>query len=85
MTEKKSNAGRKANANAKDILTLVEKAHYEILKADAVLVNDLPELLELRRSIALGYGALGKAASITNRKSAIDSCIERGSTSCDHL
>jgi hypothetical protein len=75
MTQK-NNAGRKANATAKDLNTLIEKAEYEMKKCHAQNINDLPELYDLRRQIAMGYGPLGKAASITNRKSAIDSCIE---------
>jgi len=74
----KNKAGRKSNAEAKDLQSLIAKAEWEMRRNDAACCNDLPTLYKLQRDIALGLNELGKAASITNRKSAIENMIVRG-------
>lgn len=84
MTTKKTeqgvtaSAGRKSNAEAKDLQSLITKSEWEMRKNDALCCNDLAKLYALQREIAFGVGALGKQASVTNRKSAIENMIVRG-------
>ena len=76
-------AGRKANAEAKDLQSLISKAEWEVRRNDATCCNDLPKLYAMQRDLAFGIGALGKGASVTNRKGAIDAMIKRGEDTYD--
>ncbi len=76
MTQK-SNAGRKPNASAKDLNTLIEKAEYEVAKFDAECCNKLNDLYAMQMECAYGVGRF-KDASVTNRKSACETLIARG-------
>ena len=71
-------AGRRPNAEAKDLQSLISKAEWEMLKYDATCCNDLKALYDLQRDLAFGTGELGKNASVTNRKTAISEMISRG-------
>lgn len=73
-----ADAGRKKNAEAKDLQSIITKSEWEMRKNDAQCANELPRLYELQREIAYGIGDLGKKASVTNRKSAIENMIVRG-------
>lgn len=76
--EEKLPAGRKKDANAKDLQSIITKAEWEMRKNDASCANDLSKLYSMQREIAFGVGKLGSQASVTNRKSAIENMIVRG-------
>ena len=71
-------AGRPSNAVPTDLESLKTRSLHEIAKFDAKMVNKLPKLYSMLEDIAFGTGELGKQASITNRKSSIETLIVRG-------
>ena len=72
-----NSAGRPKDAKASEIETLKTKSLHEIKKFDAKMINKLPKLYSMLEDIAFGTGNLGKNASITNRKSSIETLIAR--------
>ena len=70
--------GRPENAKFSDLDSLKVRSLHEIAKFDAKMVNKLPQLYSLLEEIAFGTGKLGKQASVTNRKSSIETLIIRG-------
>ena len=52
--EEKLPAGRKKDANAKDLQSIITKAEWEMRKNDSQCANDLAKLYSLQREIAFG-------------------------------
>ena len=79
MTDTQINpSGRPSNAKGSDLDSMKSRSLHEIAKFDAKMVNKLPQLYAMLEDIAFGTGTLGKEASITNRKSSIETLIGRG-------
>ncbi len=69
-------SGRPSNATANDILSLKTRSLHEISKFDAKMVNKLADLYSMLADIAFAKGEF-KEASMTNRKSCIETLITR--------
>jgi len=74
----KNKAGRKSNAEAKDLQSMIDKSEWEVRKFGATCCNDLAALYAMQRNMAFGIGTIGKNCSASNRKTSIDQMIERG-------
>lgn len=69
--------GRPENAKFSDLDSLKARSLHEIAKFDAKMVNKLPQLYAMLEEIAFATGRF-KNASVTNRKSSIETLITRG-------
>ena len=70
------NSGRPSNAAANDLTSLKTRSLHEIAKFDAKMVNKLADLYGMLEDIAFAKGDF-KDASMTNRKSCIETLISR--------